>query len=201
MSKITVKQVSEYTKARDIHKKEQLKRNVTDIVMYGKVHDLNDVANCDAICNMEEWVVGVEKTGSIGNVCLLITNQDNEEYTLLTWYQADNHRPCVVETPLSNDAYEQLKRIGINGYAYRRHRLDIAYTNNAWFVDVFKAADGQDHPWVRVTLSVQSQEDEIPTLPITFDEIIAEDDPNNSEETNAFIKRLWRHDWVSLNIV
>lgn len=199
MTNITVNQASEYTHERDTIRLSQRKVKYKDLVLYVQLKTLDSLAECSAIANIEEWALNVNNEG-IGNQVALSIHCENEKiHTLKSWVDVgESIRPSVVETPLSKEAYDQLKNLGVRGFQYRQHRFDIPYTKNAWLADVFKNHMGEDHPWIRLTLAAQEVDEGIPTIPFPVEAHVFEYDPENTQEQEQVISDLWNRSWFSL---
>ena len=180
MTNIVVNQVSDYTRIHDANKESQKKLSYKDLVLYARVKNLDDLAHCNGISN-------------------IVLAENDLNYSLLSSVTTDiGVTPTVVETPLSKDAFLQLKTVGVQGYFYRRHRFDIPYSKNAFLVDVFKNITGNDHEWVRITLSNLSDDDEIPKLPFKVVEHVYENDPNHTQTEKQTLENLWQRQWLSI---
>lgn len=198
MTSIVVNQVSEYTRVHDANRQAQNKLDYKDLVLYARVKNLDDLAKCNAIANIEEWQLDVNDEDKKG-IMLIILSENEQNFSLLSSVTNDiGVTPTVVETPLSKAAYLQLKTIGIQGYSYRRHRFDIPYSKNAFLVDVFKNMMGNDHDWVRITLSNLTDDDEIPKLPFDVAEYVYENDPNHTFTEKQTLENLWQRQWLSI---
>ena len=198
MTNIVVNQVSDYTRIHDANKESQKKLSYKDLVLYARVKNLDDLAHCNGISNIEEWMLNVNDPDKSG-VMLIILAENDLNYSLLSSVTTDiGVTPTVVETPLSKDAFLQLKTIGVQGYFYRRHRFDIPYSKNAFLVDVFKNITGNDHEWVRITLSNLSDDDEIPKLPFKVVEHVYENDPEHTQTEKQTLENLWQRQWLSI---
>lgn len=199
MSTITVNQATEYTVLRDSNRLSQRKIRYSDLVLYVKLETLDSLAMCTAINNMEYWSLDVNNGDTGNRVELSVAAENDKVFTLNTWMSSeDGTHPSVVQTPLSQEAYNQLKGIGVRGYHYRQHRFDIPYTKNAWLADVFKNHVGEDHPWIRLTLAAEDTEMEMPIVPFPVSAHIFEYDPENSSEEEQFIRDLWNRKWMCI---
>lgn len=199
MSTITVNQASEYTVMRDSNRLSQRKIKYADLVIYVHLKSLESLAACNAIANIEEWALSVENQGEGNNVALTILSENDMTHSLLSWVDTgEGTKPSVVETPLSKEAFNQLRQLGARGFKYRQHRFDIPYTPNAWLADVFQNHTGEDHPWIRLTLAAQDTEMDMPVVPFPVDAHVFEYDPNNTPEEEQIISDLWNRKWMSL---
>lgn len=197
---INVSSASDYTRKRENDRLEQTPVTYTDLVIYAKVANPKQLADCNAVSNIEEWLLGM---GEIQRtVSLIIVSENKSIFTLVTHNtNSTSEQPDLIETPLSLTAYERLKTLGVDGYSYRRHRYDIPYTTNTWHADVFQDTLGNDHPWVRLTLTVTDVESTIPTIPFAVEDFVYEGDAEMSVEHERLIAKLWRHEWVGLEPV
>ena len=199
MSTITVNQASEFTVLRDSNRLSQRKINYADLVLYVHLKSLDSLAECSAIANMEEWALAVNNEEVGPKVALSIMSENDMIHTLVSWLDnGESLKPSVVETPLSKEAYAQLKELGVRGYKYRQHRFDIPYTKNAWLADVFQNHTGEDHPWIRLTLAAQDTDMEMPIVPFPVDAHVFEYDPENTPEEEQVISDLWNRKWMSI---
>lgn len=199
MTTITVNQASEYTVMRDSNRLSQRKINYADLVLYVQLKSLDCLAECNAIANIEEWSLNVKNDEVGDKVALSIMAENDMTHTLVTWVETGEAiKPSVVETPLSKDAYMQLKELGVRGYKYRQHRFDIPYTKNAWLADVFQNHVGEDHPWIRLTLAAQETDMEMPVVPFPVDGYVFEYDPENTPEEEQVIRDLWNRKWMCI---
>lgn len=198
MSTITVNQASEYTHVRDANRVKQTQVKYSDLVIYAEVLDFDELSHCNAIHPIEEWTLDTNN-GENGDFLLLIQAEADKNFIMQSWFNSsEGNTPTVVETPLSKSAFEQLKRIGVRGFNYTRNRYDIAYTPNAWFVDIFKDKMGENHPWVRLTLSCQDEFREIPKIPFPIGAYVFEQDPTNSPDQQEKIRNLWSREWLTI---
>lgn len=199
MSTITVNQVSDYTVQRDSNRMNQRKINYADLVLYVQLKTLESLSECNAVSNIEEWLLDVNNDTVGPKVALSIAAENEMTHTLTSWVETgESVKPTMIETPLSKEAYTHLKEIGVRGFHYRRHRFDIPYTKNAWLADVFKNHMGEDHPWVRLTLAAQETDMEMPVVPFPVEAYVFENDPTNTEEEEQIIRDLWYRKWLCI---
>lgn len=196
---INVSSASDFTRKRENDRLEQTPVTYTDLVMYVKVANPMQLADCNAVSNIEEWLIGMGDNPSPVN--LIVVAENKSMYTLVTYSETSTtEQPSLIETPLSQSAFELLKTLGVSGYAYRRNRYDIPYTTNTWHADIFQDQLGNDHPWVRLTLTVTDVDSTVPTIPFTVEEFIYEGDANMTDAQTLLISNLWRKEWVSLDV-
>lgn len=196
---ITVEQASDFLNKRQNLRDKQEQCHYKDLVFYSQVQDFNELARCNAISNIEEWLISFNQ-GDTVDTTLLINSENEKLFTLSTFVMnGDGVTPTVVQTPLSKDAYLQLRTLGQAGYCYRRNRFDIPYTPDAWLVDIFQDYTGKDHPWVRITLALNSDNNEFPKLPFKVVDTIYESDPENTPEQINKIKNLWKNEWCMID--
>lgn len=196
---INVSSASDFTRKRENDRLEQTPVTYTDLVMYVKVANPMQLADCNAVSNIEEWLIGMGDNPSPVN--LIVVAENKSMYTLVTYSETSTtEQPSLIETPLSQSAFELLKTLGVSGYAYRRNRYDIPYTTNTWHADIFQDQLGNDHPWVRLTLTVTDVDSTVPTIPFTVEEFIYEGDTEMTDAQTLLISNLWRKEWVSLDV-
>lgn len=196
---ITVQQASEFINKRQDLREIQAQASFNDLVFYAEVVDFNELARCNGISNIEEWLLCVGNKEKINETALMITSENEDTFTLSTFVSGgDGTTPTVVQTPLSKEAFLQLKNIGVKGYMYRRNRFDIPYTQDAWLVDIFKDYTGNDHPWVRITLALNSETTEFPKLPFRVNNAIYEADKENETEQLNKLSNLWKNEWCCI---
>lgn len=197
---INVSSASDYTRKRENDRVEQTPVTYTDLVIYAKVANPMQLAQCNAVSNIEEWLLGMGETQK--TISLILVSENKSIFTLVSHTNnSTSEQPDIVETPLSQSAYDRLKLLGITGYTYRRHRYDIPYTTNTWHADVFQDQLGNDHPWVRLTLTVLDVESVVPTIPFAVEDFVYEGDAEMSDTHRTLIAKLWRSEWVALEPV
>ena len=195
---ITVEQASEFLNKRQDLREKQERSFYKDLVFYCEVKDFNELARCSAISNMEEWLLSFTEDQT-ADTALLVSSENEKIFTLTSFVtQGAGVTPTVVQTPLSKDSYLHLRTLGKAGYCYRRNRFDIPYTPDAWLVDIYYDYSGKEHPWVRVTLALNSDNNEFPKLPFKVVESIYESDPENTQQQIDKIKNLWKNEWCMI---
>lgn len=196
---INVSSASDYTRKRENDRNQQVPITYTDLVLYAKVADPKQLADCNAVSNIEEWLLGTSEVHQ--DISLVVVAENKSLYTLVSYTKdSTSEQPDLIETPLSAAAFDRLKILGTSGYSYRRHRYDIPYTTNTWHADVFQDQLGNSHPWVRLTLTVLDVNSVVPTIPFAVEDFVYEGDAQMSETHSRLISNLWRHEWVSLDV-
>ena len=197
---ITVQQASKFTVVREDVRQAQDRFTYNDLAFYCLIDDFNQLAKCNGISYIEEWLLGVQDNQNDKGAELVITGEDKKVFTLSTIVGFNaSQNPSIVQTPLSKEAFLQLKNIGLSGYSFRRNRFDIPYTDSAWLVDIYKDYMGNDHPWVRVTLAMNEPLEHIPDLPFNVAETIYERSEDNAPEQIRKIKNLWKNEWCMID--
>ena len=170
-----------------------------EYTIYGKLADLSQLSSAIHKEEHEQWLLPVE-TEADAKVRIRAIN--NMRWVLTTKLKYEGKQGCEeVECDISKDMFDDLKLLSTGGMKKMRYVFKADQSDLVWEVDVFKGADGKDHPWVKFDLEVADASVKIPPLPMDVikDTLIARQGDAKTPEDSAQIKRLWSEEWVSLD--
>lgn len=136
-----------------------------------------------------------------GNTVIVYLNKVNEAGYFMTSKLIYPNATSIeqVHVPISEASYKHLSRITHGNMPFERHKFPCPNSELVWEVDVFKGADGQRHPWVKIDLEVADMDDDVPPLPIVCEEYFLDFPGIVTNEQRAFVTKLWQNQWLSLD--
>ena len=158
-----------------------------EYVFHAKLIDRDILNNAIDIEEQEQWTVKIFVTPATpieGSVRVRkVTKNNKTEYVLTTKTPAPVNNSGVGHIKLtqaliesnvevSKEMFEQFKTIATLGMIKTRHILPIPGTSLVYEVDSFKQNNGKFSEWVKIDLEVNSQMDELPSLPEEFKDVI-----------------------------
>lgn len=105
-----------------------------------------------------------------------------------------------IEVDITKEMFARLRQAGEDGYKKTRYNFPIMGTDKKWEVDVFMNQLGEPSLWVKIDLEVSGRDDAIPEFPFELDDIITNQETQQTVEENRFIKKLWENEWVRLDV-
>lgn len=141
----------------------------------------------------------VEQVETDDETSLILVDNNEEEFELIHRKIKDGNYTSYIDTTstITKELFLKLRencKLGFKSLLYTFPVLD--YPNRFWEVLVFWGRDGQIHHWVSASCQYT---DEPPPLPFESNFCIIENDPNNSEDTNEFIVKLWTEEYAKID--
>lgn len=166
---------------------------------YVKVKSLDTLINANPASVSTLKFFFLEQVDTDDETSLLIVDKNEEEFDLINRRIKDGDYTSYVDTisPINREMFVKLRencKLGFKCLFYTFPVLD--YPDRFWEVMVFWGNDGQIHPWVSASCQYT---DEPPPLPFEPMFCIIENDPNNSDEVNEFVTKLWSEQYAKID--
>lgn len=166
---------------------------------YVKIGKLDDLVNAHPASVNTVKFFFIESADTEDETSLLIVDRNEEEYELINRKIVDGDYTRYKDTicPINKEMFDRLRescKLGFKTLVYTFPLLD--HPDKFWEVMVFWGNDGQIHPWVSASCEYT---EEPPPLPFTPKFCIIENDPNNSDEVNDFILKLWEQQYAKID--
>lgn len=172
-------------------------RTEIEYVFYGRMKDPGQLAQAVQKEVMEQWLLPLEN--ATNGRKLRMRSIDNRRFILTAKEKRTDTVGCFeVECDISKDMFNLLKKMAVGGQKKTRYSFPAEGGSLTWEIDVFQNIQGDDSPWVKIDLEVESANQPVPKLPLDFDELITNQPGQYSQEEAAFIDQLWKKEWVEL---
>lgn len=168
--------------------------------IYARLSNMDDLSKANTV-EVRERCLLMNKEDETGAVVVVHLNKVNDAGYYMTTKLIHKNATTIeqVHVPISETSYSHLGRVAHNRIPFTRHKFPCANSDLDWEIDVFKAASGSSHPWVKIDLEVKDLDDPVPPLPLTCDEYFLDFPGIVTNEQKAFVNRLWTRDWLSLD--
>lgn len=166
---------------------------------YLKIKSIDTLVNASPASVATVKFFFLEQVDVDDETTLIILDKNEEEFELINRQIKDGSYTSYTDTvsPINKAMFLKLRehcKLGFKTLVYTFPVLD--YPDRFWEVMVFWGNDGQIHPWVSASCQYT---DDPPPLPFNTDFCIVENDPNNSDETNEFILKLWSEQYAKID--
>lgn len=104
-----------------------------------------------------------------------------------------------VEQEITEDTFKILRETACDGYIKTRYKIPALGTDLVWEVDVFNDQAGKLHPWVKIDLELEHENQEIPQFPLSVAQFIYADSNDLTSAEKQQIDRLWSREWSKLD--
>lgn len=168
-----------------------------EYVYFGKIVDFAQLDKADKKQEQEQWEIRVNgpHRGNVRVRCI-----DGDKYVLCSKiFQDGQMGKMEVEVPASKDFFEHMKKIATGGMRKTRYIFNIPDSKFFWEVDVYYTADGEQEPWCKIDLEVDSEDYEIPPLPIELTDLITSQYGKRTPEEDAQVNELMKTKFILPN--
>lgn len=195
----TVIEIGKKTVDPAVQIKDQSIENYVNIVVYAKIKNINDLSNATRREHREHFFLPLAK--QYDNQEIMIEDIMNKQWNLLVRKNdRDGQGALEVTNTISKEMYVALRNLATVGYKFKHLEFPIPHTSEFWEAMVFMCADGQDHPWIK--LSYSSSKDlngRFPQLPFMVEDFIIQGDPTLTEDRQKIINDLWTKEYSCID--
>lgn len=177
-------------------------------VIYARLSDFSQLEKAASKVFQEQWNLPVKHhDGNAGSGGVRVRKTVVEgaeptfEVTSKVKIEQDTEVKAAIETTVATteDMFETFRFLGDAGMIKTRYHFPIIGSELVWEVDCFHKADGSFHEWVKIDLEVASAEDQLPDLPMSFDEVILPEGYGREGDQEERIKGLYRDYFTTPN--
>ena len=176
-------------------------------VIYARLTDPSQLQKAASSELNEQWEIRVPKTeDNAGEGCLRVRKthpKGKDPYYVMTTKVKANADGDKLELPIpsNEDQFKMFRFLAGKGMIKERFFFPIMGTDLVWEVDMFPKGDGTYHEWCKIDLEVESRDTELPTLPMTFAEVILPKGFGNlsDEEHDSKVSALYDQFFITKN--
>lgn len=173
-----------------------------EIVIYGKIEDLDELKKADRKEDQEQWELRVRVEGNQYAGCIRIRCIDKKKYILTTkTFKPDKGDLMESEVELDAEAgakmMEEFKKLSTGGMIKTRYIFKIPDSELIWEVDVYYDEKGEPRTWCKIDLEVSDLRIKRPELPIKLKEAREIPAKNRSEDDQKFVERLMDKEFIT----
>jgi hypothetical protein len=177
-----------------------------EYIFFGKVVDFDELKKADKVEDQEQWEIRSEKQGNspyFGGIRVRKTcgtDSGEPKYVLCakTMKGKDDGR-LETELDVTEDLFNQFKKLAQSGMIKTRYYFNVPDSDLVWEIDVYKTADGEVEPWVKIDLEVKSRKTQIPDFPIELTDVIKEQPGQRTPEQQEQCDKLLKEKFILKN--
>ena len=171
--------------------------NETEYTFYAKLKSLKDLEGAKHREMHEQWRFPV----SIDNGVKFRIRETNGIRWQFTSKQTIPGKVGVIEidTEVTKEKFAALRLAATDGYRKERFVFPVFGKDRMWEIDVFFNQLGEKSLWVKIDLEVKDGDYSIPEFPFELEDIITNQDSDQTVDETNFIRRLWDSEWCSLD--
>lgn len=179
-----------------------------EIVYYGKLTDMSQLEKATSKEDHEQWEIKIKKNDKNaveGRIRVRKTTKSDDSNSTSAYnltaktkgkkFDGDNE----VCTPASPELFRQFQLMAETGMIKTRYHFEV--DNHVFELDVFKKPDGGYHEYVKVDIELTAEGEAIPELPFKLDELITNQESDQTEEEKKKIEKLYKDCFLTTNIV
>ena len=173
-----------------------------EYTFYGRLVDPSQLEQATSKEEQEQWSINVAKVpenGAAGQIRVRKTLKDggDPEYTQVIKKKGDD---TDIGVPVTAEFFEAVKELADFGMIKTRFIIPIEGSQNEWHIDLYPKPDGTGfYDWVKVDLELESFADDLPTMPVRLEEMIANQYGDRTEAEIARIESLMKNEFKAVN--
>lgn len=160
---------------------------------YGKLVDASDLLKAASSVEQEQWSVSSKlPEGCKYGGAIRVRSINDETFVMcIKNYEHGKRGVLEHEFEINREGFEAVRRISPSGMRKTRYCFPIEGTEYCWEVDVFKDADGNLAPWVKVDLEVNDLNFQVPEFPVRLENAFEDAPHKRSPEMQKVVENLY----------